>query len=960
MKFVQLALCAALALMTSGLRAQSGTIHISPNTFVKASGTVTLKINNLSWKNDGAFEAGSSSVEFQGSTGGQILGTAVTAFQNLTVNRPGQSVQLGQQAQVNGNLTFTAGTLDLNGNDLVIGQPGSLIVNETENNRITGAAGGEVILTRTLASPAQINPGNIGLVLSSTANLGPTTIRRGHVPTAIPGSGNSIARYYSIQPTNNNGLSATLRFQYFQNELNGLNETNLNLYRGIGSTWLSGNNIGTGAQTEDNAQNWVQKAGIAQFTDRWTLANCAPTTSAIAKSICSGETFTFNNQNLSVAGIYKDTLTAANGCDSIVTLSLSINPSPNPKIGTNGMFAVCEGDSILLNPGSFKAYNWSNNSTETSIKVPSTLQVYTVTVTDNNNCTATASASVTELQKPDIAIAVSDTLDCIKNQIILDGSGSASGAFVAYNWTTTNGQIISGGTTNKATIGKPGTYQLAVSITLGGQCTATQTVTVLEQKQSATDAILDIKDPSCKGKDDGSLNIGNITGGLAPFAFSLNGGLFVNTKTINNLAPGNFTLTIRGRNGCDFSKNFTIKEGTGPQPAVADQTVCPGVSATFDGGNFAQWRWSNNSNQQSTIINQAGTYTLTVTNVAGCTGSVQFSLQNHPTITAAATATDSLTCTKGQVNISSAGSSVGVGVTYAWTTTNGNIVVGANTASPTVNRGGIYQLVVQNSQTTCSSSATVTVIEKGKQITGIDLQTIDLKCFADSNGQIIVAAVSTGTMPFTYKLNNSAFQNADEFDKLKPGTYTLTVRGSDGCTATATTNIDEPDPVQVSIKNPGILSGSSSSTLMVTVSGGQGQIQYTWTGPALSCNDCAEPSIAPKFNATYALTITDEKGCKATATASVPVNSNIGPDILTPGVKDGKNDTLVFTDLDNEPAKSKNDIIIFNRWGQTVFSAAPYENNWDGGNLPEGTYYYVLNLRDGIKNVVYGNVLLIR
>jgi flagellar hook assembly protein FlgD len=48
-----------------------------------------------------------------------------------------------------------------------------------------------------------------------------------------------------------------------------------------------------------------------------------------------------------------------------------------------------------------------------------------------------------------------------------------------------------------------------------------------------------------------------------------------------------------------------------------------------------------------------------------------------------------------------------------------------------------------------------------------------------------------------------------------------------------------------------------------------------------------------------------------------------------------------------------------------VYKAAPYQNEWDGVDqdgqpLPEGTYYYVLLLRDGIKEVIYGNVLVIR
>ncbi len=113
------------------------------------------------------------------------------------------------------------------------------------------------------------------------------------------------------------------------------------------------------------------------------------------------------------------------------------------------------------------------------------------------------------------------------------------------------------------------------------------------------------------------------------------------------------------------------------------------------------------------------------------------------------------------------------------------------------------------------------------------------------------------------------------------------------------------------------------------------------------------------------MTVTDENGCTASATVLVAVNSNLGPDIITPGSPDGKNDELYFPDLETAPANTDNDIVIFNRWGQVVFKAAPYLNNWKGETengvaLPEGTYYYVLLLRDGKKNAIHGNVLLIR
>ena len=76
---------------------------------------------------------------------------------------------------------------------------------------------------------------------------------------------------------------------------------------------------------------------------------------------------------------------------------------------------------------------------------------------------------------------------------------------------------------------------------------------------------------------------------------------------------------------------------------------------------------------------------------------------------------------------------------------------------------------------------------------------------------------------------------------------------------------------------------------------------------------------------------------------------------------DGINDVFVIKNLELYP---NNRILIFNRWGNTVFTAAPYRNNWDGRTnagdlLPAGTYFYILNLGDGSKEKT-GYVFLAR
>ncbi len=90
----------------------------------------------------------------------------------------------------------------------------------------------------------------------------------------------------------------------------------------------------------------------------------------------------------------------------------------------------------------------------------------------------------------------------------------------------------------------------------------------------------------------------------------------------------------------------------------------------------------------------------------------------------------------------------------------------------------------------------------------------------------------------------------------------------------------------------------------------------------------------------------------------------IVPEGFSPN-NDGTNDMFVITGLDEYPDHV---LMIFNRWGHKIFESSPYENNWDGsvqkgttvGNdlLPEGTYFYILDLGD--DKVMKGYIYLTR
>ena len=87
------------------------------------------------------------------------------------------------------------------------------------------------------------------------------------------------------------------------------------------------------------------------------------------------------------------------------------------------------------------------------------------------------------------------------------------------------------------------------------------------------------------------------------------------------------------------------------------------------------------------------------------------------------------------------------------------------------------------------------------------------------------------------------------------------------------------------------------------------------------------------------------------------------PKILTPGVLDGSNDKFIITCLD---PIARNDLSVYSRWGQLVFSQKNYDGTWTGidnggKSLPEGAYYWVLTYTENGKEFTKkGHVTIVR
>ena len=246
-------------------------MKVSAGATIKTTGGVTIVLSNMDLENDGTINqaAGDGGFRFSGTQNSAIKGANAPYIGILEVNKTnGAKLLLNRNISINSSINFISGQLDLNGSNIVMSTSAN-ISGESETNRIIGPGGGFVEIRQNMNAPASVNAGNLGATISSSANLGSVTIRRGHTAQSGTGLSNSVNRYYSIVPTNNSNLDATLRLKYFDAELNGQDEHVLVIYQSSdnGANW---NNMSQ--TTRNNNANYVEKTGISNLTLQ-TLAN---------------------------------------------------------------------------------------------------------------------------------------------------------------------------------------------------------------------------------------------------------------------------------------------------------------------------------------------------------------------------------------------------------------------------------------------------------------------------------------------------------------------------------------------------------------------------------------------------------------------------------------------------------------------------------------------------------------
>ncbi len=227
----------------------------------------------------------------------------------------------------------------------------------------------------------------------------------------------------------------------------------------------------------------------------------------------------------------------------------------------------------------------------------------------------------------------------------------------------------------------------------------------------------------------------------------------------------------------------------------------------------------------------------------------------------------------------------------------------------------------------------------------------DITCFEGNDGYIYLNP-GGGVLP--YSISDGTATGTDSlFELLTAGSYTFTLTDANGCEATVTQVLNQPDELVVDAgTNPIIPFGGQ--TLLDAVTNAMGSYTIVWLPTTdLSCADCLNPVASPDNTTTYTITVTDENGCIATDLVTVNVQLDFTvPNAFTPN-GDGLNDQFIV----RADFLETFEMVIYNRWGEEIFRSEDILKGWDGmfndKEQEVGTYMFLVK-----ATTINGNELL--
>ncbi|MFT3737702.1 MAG: PKD domain-containing protein [Breznakibacter sp.] len=480
----------------------------------------------------------------------------------------------------------------------------------------------------------------------------------------------------------------------------------------------------------------------------------------------------------------------------------------------------------------------------------------------------------------------------------------------------------------------------------------------------------DVTQPTCQGINSGAIANVSISGAQPGYtwAWSTGDGLGLNLSTLNQtgLSDGEYTLTVTDpvRGNCTVSRTFKLANQSALSiQAMVGNVTCHGGndgtvivnSVTGGQGDIAYfWNGSMAGNQPGYLSGlSAGTVQLLVRDVQGCTASDNFTVVQPEELTFEL---DSVltACNPFGIDIKLSKLKGGTGTLAEFTYTfNGPgqpagkaaSLTGMGVDDPTdpllegLTVAGTYYVTVYD-RNRCSATQSITI---GGQIVLTPVIN-HLSCHGNNNGAVSLG-VSNGSGHYTYqwtKDGDATFaETTKDLSGLTAGRYNVVVTDNVlGCRASASINVNEPDPIVISASLMHIrCAGESNGAITLSVLGGAGGYQYQWAPADGMAAPTAQSQSGLKAG-TYSVTVTDNNQCVATKSFTLTQPDALSFDL---SMEDRSCDGTADLRIDNVTGGSGTYQIVWAGPGITI----AMQNQYTLSDIPAGTYTATLFDLDG-------------
>ena len=439
-------------------------------------------------------------------------------------------------------------------------------------------------------------------------------------------------------------------------------------------------------------------------------------------------------------------------------------------------------------------------------------------------------------------------------------SGVCAGSSIAFTSTSTgatsyiwlqNGVSFASGTATTVTQFFPtaGSYTITLIASNGG-CSDSSTTAVTINSVPTVSVTANGPTTFCTGD---SVVLVATSGTAILYEWST--GAFGTSITVST--SGSYSVTVTDFSNCTgVSSAITVVVTNGLNPTITANgptSFCPGGSVTLSASVGATYLWSTGATTQEITVSAAGSYTVTVTDGTGCSGTsapttISITTGLTPTITASGPTTF---CQGGSVSLSAS-----TGATYLWST-------GETGKDTTVSAAGSYTVTVTDGVGCSGTSTATTVSVMASPVVSLVTSTDASSCGV-SDGTINITA-SGGTAPLQYSIDAGVtFSATNGFSGLSTGNYDIVVTDASGCEVSGGTEIiSAPGAPTASAGTDGTVCTDGTYTLSGSMGGTASSITWTSSGSgsfddASSLTASYTPSAADILAGTVTLTITSD------------------------------------------------------------------------------------------------------